>query len=136
MDLNMLPDYKSAPAGNPPSVLLVEDEALVRALLAEELRNHGLLVVEAADADEAWAYLQTGGHVDLVFSDVTMPGAMNGFELVRRVKAQYPQMKTIVTSGYAGPVNIADVGVFLPKPYRLDIAAKITLQSLGVPPGP
>jgi CheY-like chemotaxis protein len=136
MDLNMLPDYKSAPARNPPSVLLVEDEALVRALLAEELRNHGLLVVEASDADEAWAYLQTGGRVDLVFSDVKMPGMMNGIELVRRVKAQYPQIKTIVTSGYAGPVDISELGVFLPKPYRLEVAAKITLQSLDVPPGP
>ena len=132
----MPPDQKSAPALNPPSVLLVEDEALIRALLAEELRNHGLSVVEASDADEAWAYLQTGGHVDLVFSDVTMPGLMNGIELVRRVKAQYPQVKTIVTSGYAGPVNIGDVGVFLPKPYRLEVAAKITLQSLGVQPKP
>lgn len=132
----MPPDQKSAPALNPPSVLLVEDEALIRALLAEELRNHGLSVVEASDADEAWAYLQTGGHVDLVFSDVTMPGLMNGIELVRRVKAQYPQVKTIVTSGYAGPVNISEVGVFLPKPYRLEVAAKITLQSLGVQPKP
>src|ERR1700722_15673597 len=132
----MPPDQKSAPALNPPSLLLVEDEALIRALLAEELRNHGLSVVEASDADGAWAYLQTGGHVDLVFSDVTMPGLMNGIELVRRVKAQYPQVKTIVTSGYAGPVNIGDVGVFLPKPYRLEVAAKITLQSLGVQPKP
>jgi CheY-like chemotaxis protein len=132
----MLPDQKSAPDRNRPSVLLVEDEPLVRALLAEELRNHGLSVVEAADADEAWAYIQMGGHVDLVFSDVTMPGMINGIELVRRVKAQYPEVKTIVTSGYAGPVNVAEVGVFLPKPYRLDVAAKITLQSLGVQPKP
>jgi CheY-like chemotaxis protein len=130
----MLPHQKSALAPAPLGVLLVEDDALIRTLLAEELRSHGLSVVEASDADEAWAYLQTGGHVDLVFSDVTMPGMMNGIELVRRVKAQYPQMKTIVTSGYAGPVNISDVGVFLLKPYRLDVAAKITLQSLGVQP--
>jgi CheY-like chemotaxis protein len=130
----MLPHQKLALAPYSLSVLLVEDEALIRSLLAEELRNRGLSVVEASDADEAWAYLQAGGHVDLVFSDVTMPGMMNGIELVRRVKAQYPQVKTIVTSGYAGPVNISDVGVFLPKPYRLDVAAKITLQSLGVQP--
>lgn len=130
----MLPHQKLALAPYSLSVLLVEDEALIRSLLAEELRNRGLSVVEASDADEAWAYLQAGGHVDLVFSDVAMPGMMNGIELVRRVKAQYPQVKTIVTSGYAGPVNISDVGVFLPKPYRLDVAAKITLQSLGVQP--
>jgi two-component system, response regulator PdtaR len=130
----MLPDQRSARARNPPRVLLVEDEPMVRALLAEELRNHGLSVVEAADADEAWAYIQAGGLVDLVFSDVTMPGMMNGIELVRQVKAQYPQIKTILTSGYAGPVNIAELGIFLPKPYRLEIAAKMALQSLGVEP--
>jgi CheY-like chemotaxis protein len=132
----MPPHQKSALAPYALSVLLVEDEALIRALLAEELRNHGLLVVEASDADEAWAYLQAGGHVDLVFSDVIMPGMMNGIELLRRVKAHYPQMKTIVTSGYAGPVNVSEVGVFIPKPYRLEVAAKITLQSLGVQPKP
>ena len=114
------------------SVLLVEDEMVIRALLAEELRSHGLMVVEAANADEAWAYLQTGGAADLVFSDVTMPGSMNGVELVRRVKAEYPATKAILTSGNPGTDNIEALGLFLPKPFRLFAAATAALQSLGV----
>ncbi len=114
------------------SVLLVEDEMVIRALLAEELRSHGLLVVEAANADEAWAYLQTGAAADLVFSDVTMPGTMNGVELVRRVKAEYPATKAILTSGNPGTDNIEALGLFLQKPFRLFAAASAALQSLGV----
>lgn len=115
-----------------PSVLLVEDEFFIRALLAEELRSHGLMVVEAANADEAWAYLQAGGDADLVFSDVTMPGSMNGVELIRRVKHEYPATKTIITSGNLGPVNVAELGPFLSKPYGLGFAAKAALLSLGL----
>jgi CheY-like chemotaxis protein len=117
------------PAAN--FILLVEDEVVIRALLAEELRGLGLSVIEAANADEAWAYLQAGGQVNLVFSDVTMPGSMNGVELVRRVRTHYPEVKTVITSGNPGPGNIAELGVFLPKPYRLETAAKVALQSLG-----
>src|SRR5271156_3327232 len=127
----MMPDQNAerAPAL---SVLLVEDEVVIRALLAEELRSHGLLVVEASNADEAWAYLQTGGTADLVFSDVTMPGMMNGVELVRRVKAEYPATKAILTSGNPGTDNIESLGLFLPKPFRLFAAATAALQSLGM----
>ena|ERR1700692_1125417 len=118
------------------SVLLVEDEVVIRALLAEELRSHGLTVVEASNADEAWAYLQTGGAADLVFSDVTMPGSMNGVELVRRVKAEYPATKAILTSGNPGTDNIEALGLFLLKPFRLFAAAAATLQSLGMKGAP
>jgi CheY-like chemotaxis protein len=128
----MVPERKSEQCTMSPHILLVEDEVLIRALLAEELRDLGLAVVEAANADEAWAFLQAGGRADLVFSDVTMPGSMNGVELIRRVKAQYPEVKAVLTSGNAGPDNIDELGVFLPKPYRLEAAAKLALNSLGL----
>jgi CheY-like chemotaxis protein len=114
-----------------PAVLLVEDEAVIRALLAEELRAAGFTVVEAGTADEAWSYLQAGGEADLVFSDVTMPGSMNGVELVRRVRAAFPAVKTIITSGNPGPDNISDLGTFIQKPYRLDKATHIALAAVG-----
>ncbi|OYV41244.1 MAG: hypothetical protein B7Z81_01240 [Acidocella sp. 20-61-6] len=129
----MLPDQKSEPVPVLQHVLLVEDEVLIRALLAEELRSAGLVVVEAATADEAWAYLEAGGQADLVFSDVTMPGSMNGVELVQRVKTVFPRIKTIITSGNPGPANISSIATFLQKPYRLAEAARKTLTCLREP---
>jgi len=115
----------------PACVLLVEDEVIIRSLLADELRHAGLCVVEASNADEAWAYLQAGNRPGLLFSDIHMPGSMDGIALARLVLTNYPETKIIVTSGNPGPRSFSDVGVFLSKPYRLERAAKLALQSLG-----
>jgi CheY-like chemotaxis protein len=115
-----------------PYVLLVEDEVLIRALLAETLRGAGLCVIEAANADEAWDYLQAGGQADLLFSDIQMPGSMNGVELARRVRERFPGVKLLLTSGNPGPKNITEVAPFLAKPYRLDAAAALALRQLGL----
>jgi CheY-like chemotaxis protein len=125
---------QATPEGDelPAQVLLVEDEVMIRALLAEELRSVGLAVIEAANADEAWDYLTAGGKADLLFSDVTMPGSMDGVELAQRVKAGYPEMKIIVTSGNPGPRNVAEYGKFLAKPYGMARAAEVALHSLGL----
>jgi DNA-binding NtrC family response regulator len=127
----MLPNSFIEPDVARHQVLLVEDEAIVRALLAEELRSTGFKVVEAANADEAWAFLQAGGKADLVFSDVTMPGSMNGVELIRKVKRFYPSMEAIITSGNPGPVSISDICTFLQKPYRLADAARTVMRCLA-----
>jgi CheY-like chemotaxis protein len=113
-------------------VLLVEDEPLIRVLLAEELREVGLHVIETSNADEAWSYLEAGGEVDLVFSDMAMPGSMSGVELMKRVRDAYPGIKRVLTSGNPGPGNISELGLFLPKPYRLDMATRMTLNILGL----
>jgi CheY-like chemotaxis protein len=112
-------------------VLLVEDEEIIRLLLAEELRSHGLEVIQAASADEAWDVLESGTEVDLVFSDVAMPGSMSGMELLRRVRGAFPHIKRVLTSGNPGPENMAELGLFLQKPFRLETAAIITLSALG-----
>ncbi len=117
-------------------ILLAEDEVLIRALLAEELRGYGLVVVEAADADEAWDYLQAGGRADLIFSDVRMPGSMSGMDLIRRVRQSFPDIKAVLMSGNPGPGNPAELGVYLPKPYRLADAARLAFKLLGLPGGP
>jgi CheY-like chemotaxis protein len=127
----MLPFSSFEPAASSHQVLLVEDEPVVRALLAEELRGTGYKVVEAANADEAWDFLQAGGTADLIFSDVTMPGTMNGVELVQRVKATYPNIEAIITSGNPGPVTIADICTFLQKPYRWAEAARTVMRCLA-----
>lgn len=117
----------------PACILLVEDEVLIRAMLAEELRSHDVCVVEAGNADEAWAYLQAGGAADLVFSDIQMPGSMDGVELARRIQVQYPDIKIIITSGNAGLRRLAGLHHFIAKPYGIESATQVALQTIGLP---
>ncbi|MDE8345823.1 MAG: response regulator [Acidocella sp.] len=114
-----------------PCVLLVEDEAEIRSLLADEIRAAGVFVVEHTNADEAWDFLQSGARVDLVFSDVNMPGTLDGLTLVRLIRAQMPEVKTILTSGNLGPRNISDIGIYLQKPFRMRVALNHVLSGLG-----
>jgi DNA-binding response OmpR family regulator len=65
------------------TVLLVEDELLIRIMLADELRAHGFNVLEAQDAEEALAFLQSQVPIGLVVADVQLPGSMNGMALAR-----------------------------------------------------
>jgi CheY-like chemotaxis protein len=86
-----------------PRILIVEDEVLIRAYLSEELRDAGFAVIEAAHAEEALSYLKAGEKVDLVFSDIHMPGSFNGLELARRLRDLHPSLPIILTSGNPGP---------------------------------
>ena len=117
------------------TVLVVEDEVAVRTILAEQLQDVGLCVVEARNADDAWRYIQAGNRPDLVFSDVEMPGSMNGMELARRSKARHPHIKFIVMSARPKPAGCESVGLFIVKPFSLIDAAQTTLESLkGIDP--
>jgi CheY-like chemotaxis protein len=115
-----------------PHVLLVEDDVMIRAMLGEELRQNGVRVVEAGNADEAWNYLQAGGAADLVFSDIQMPGSMDGFELADRIRTQFPSLKIILTSGNPGPRNLAGSSIFISKPYGIEKATKLALEAIGL----
>jgi CheY-like chemotaxis protein len=115
-----------------PSVLLVEDEVLIRANLAEELRELNFSVIEAANAQEAWSYLQSGNRPDLVFSDVRMPGPYDGLELARRIQDHFPEIKVILTSGNLGPAQKPAGVLFLPKPYRIEHAILTAKRQLGL----
>jgi two-component system, response regulator PdtaR len=129
----MLPQFE--PLSGKPRVLVVEDEPLIRAILSDELRTAGVTVIEAATADEALAYLKAVGMVDLVFTDIQMPGSMNGLELARRLREQNPALPIIVTSGNAGPQGVEErVGRFLPKPYDMDRAVTAICAALGFSP--
>jgi two-component system, response regulator PdtaR len=105
------PEARKSPA----CVLVVEDEILIRVLIADELRAEGFAVIEAATADEALSYFQAGVHVDLVLSDIETPGALNGVDLIQRLRAKAPNLMTVLTSGYSPGVHEADA--FVPKPY-------------------
>ena len=100
------------------AVLVVEDEVLVRLLIADELRNAGFLVIEAVDAEEALSVLQTTPRIDLIFSDVRMPGQMDGIALAKTVSATWPEIKIVLTSGQYTPTGGKAFGHdFVAKPY-------------------
>jgi two-component system, response regulator PdtaR len=82
------------------TILHVEDELLIRFMMADQLKPRGFEVIEAADADEALALLNAGLSFDLLLTDVKMPGALDGFELARLVRAQYPSVKVVLCSAH------------------------------------
>jgi CheY-like chemotaxis protein len=82
----------------PATVLFVEDEALVRLDVADALRLAGYKVVEAGDADEAIAILKSGFRIDLLVTDVKMPGSRDGLELAEVVRQLFPEVRIVVTS--------------------------------------
>ena len=110
-------------------VLLVEDEQEVASLVQEMLRSIGCEVVHAMSARAALGALANGRHIDLVFSDVMMPGGMNGVELAREIRVRALGVPVLLTSGYAEAAqqSAAAEGVHvLAKPYRLeDLAASL-----------
>ena len=94
----------STPAAPPAAtVLVVEDEALVRMPIAEYLRDCGYNVLEAEDAGEAIGVVDGEEPVDVVFSDVRMPGNMDGFGLARWIHDHHPEVPVLLTSGYSTP---------------------------------
>jgi signal transduction histidine kinase/ActR/RegA family two-component response regulator len=112
------------------SVLLVEDDNEVAKLVSEMLDELGFGVVRVASAAAALGALANGRPIDVVFSDVMMPGEMNGVELAREIRARRGQVPILLTSGYAEGARLdADAeGIsILPKPYRLDeLSAALT----------
>nr|WP_241093645.1 response regulator [Xanthomonas sp.] len=112
-------------------VLLVEDDDEVAALVGEMLHQLGYQVTRVASAVAALGALANGRAVDVVFSDIMMPGGMNGVELVREIRARRHGLPVLLTSGYAEAAkSAADAeGVqILPKPYRLDELAAALQQ--------
>lgn len=103
-----------------PVVLVVEDEAFVRMLAVDVLEDEGFAVVAAATADEAWAVLESRGDIGVLFTDVNMPGDMDGLALAARVAKRWPHIRLVVTSGRKGLSNheLPDHGQFVQKPYR------------------
>lgn len=109
------------PASAPnPVVLVVEDEGFVRMLAVDVLEDEGFGVVEAATADEAWSILEGRTDIGVLFTDVNMPGHMDGLMLAARVAERWPHIRLVVTSGRKGFSNheMPDHGQFVQKPYR------------------
>jgi len=98
-------------------VLLVDDEPEVRLLASDSLEDAGFEVVEAADAKQALSVLAARPDVGVLFTDVNMPGPLDGLELADLVHRLWPTVQLVVTSGRAPDRSIPDDGRFIPKPY-------------------
>ena len=102
-------------------VLIVEDELLLRMDAADMIEAAGFEVVEAANADEAIEMLEARRDITVVFTDIQMPGSMDGLKLARAVRGRWPPIKIVATSGHVdvGEKDLPEGGRFLPKPYSL-----------------
>jgi CheY-like chemotaxis protein len=123
-------------AGSGETVLIVEDDDRVRRLTARRLADLGYRVLEAAQGAEALAILAERPGVELVFTDLVMPGGMSGFDLARQVRERFPHARVILTSGYsAGLMNQADIAQLdlqvLRKPYRQAELARVFRAALA-----
>jgi two-component system, response regulator PdtaR len=112
-----------------PVVLVVEDDVLVCFAIADYLRNACYAVIEAANANEALEVFASGVQVDVVFTDVQMPGAMDGLMLGLWVYEHHPHVQVLVTSGKGDAARSSGLitdDAFFAKPYRLEaVAARI-----------
>jgi DNA-binding NtrC family response regulator len=117
---------------NQKEVLIVEDEAMIRMVAADALADCGIVAWEAGDADEALNALNQHPSISLLFTDVNMPGDMNGIDLARRVHEVRPDVELIVTSGATIIANddLPDHGTFLGKPYQMDRLVQIVATKL------
>ncbi len=114
------------------TVLVVEDEILVRLMVAEELREAGMRVIEAANAEEALQHLRAGNPVDFAFIDIEVPGPMNGIGLARHLRANFREVKLLMTSGRLPAHETRTVTPFIAKPYDIaDVVARIRAELAG-----
>ena len=119
--------------GVPVRVLVVEDEVLIRMLVAETLRQDGCDVMEAASADEALALLGAADAPDVIVTDIRMPGRASGLDLAERARRQNPRIKVVIASAYHPECcrpGAADA--FLTKPYGLQEVVE-HVHALAVP---
>jgi CheY-like chemotaxis protein len=117
-------------------VLIVEDELMVRLCAVQMVEEAGFEVVEAASADEAIRILESSSDIRVMFTDIQMPGSMDGLKLAHAVSNRWPPIKIIVTSG-RGPVTEHDLpegGRFLGKPYSPMQIQDVLLEWAGQSP--
>jgi signal transduction histidine kinase/CheY-like chemotaxis protein len=128
----------ATPRGSPETIILVvEDEEQVRVMTVEALRELGYTVVHAHDAEAALVRLTALERIDLLFTDIVMPG-MNGRQLAERVLAERPETRVLYTTGYTRNAvvhnGMLDAGVaFLAKPFTLDLLARKVAEVVASP---
>jgi DNA-binding NtrC family response regulator len=139
----------SLPAGAPPSlqadatrlisvnatprrtILVVEDDFFLHSAVVDVLRRHGFTVFAALDTNKAWDYLQSEA-IDLLFTDIRLPGFVDGLALAALIRKQRPEMKIVVASGHSPAGNDrATADEWLCKPYQYDYMVRVINRLLG-----
>ena len=105
---------------------MVEDEPLLRLAAIDIVEEAGFEALDAADADQAIAILETRPDIHIVFSDIQMPGDMDGLKLAAYIRNRWLPIVLILTSGYVAPyeLNLPEGGLFFAKPYRQNEVAE------------
>jgi CheY-like chemotaxis protein len=126
-----------APSGSE-AIFIVEDDPFVRSYAVMSLRSMGYRVTAAVDGNDALQQLGTDMHVDLLFTDIVMPGGINGWELADLARRARPELRVLLTSGYALETlnangHLRDGSAILPKPYRKAELARRLREALSAP---
>ncbi len=106
-------------------VLFVDDESVIRFVTAQALRDHGFQVTEAANGDEALALFKEPDDFDILFTDVKMPGKIDGLELASMIRHLDPDIPILIASGFALNIKrrlgtVSSPVIFIEKPYNLE----------------
>jgi DNA-binding NtrC family response regulator len=114
-------------------VLVVEDEALIRLDAMLSLEAGGFDVIGACNADQAMLLLERRDDIAVVFTDVNMPGTMDGLKLANIVRDRWPSVCVIVTSGKVRPSSqdLPECGCFISKPYQVEHVASVMQDMLS-----
>jgi two-component system, response regulator PdtaR len=119
----------------PPVVLVVEDEPLLRMLAVEVVEEAGFIAIEAGDADEAVVLLQSRTDITLLFTDINVPGSMDGLKLAHAVRDRWPPIKILVVSGKQQPQisHLPSNSWFVGKPYQAAALIEELRSLVGFP---
>jgi two-component system NtrC family sensor kinase len=126
-------DNAAADADHSPIILLVEDNTNLAATAQMLLERLGYTVKQAATARQAIDLISTGDAVDLVFSDIVMPGEMNGIELAKMIRERIPQLPVVLTTGFTSAAEDAFALGFtlLQKPYPMEVLERALHDALA-----
>jgi two-component system, response regulator PdtaR len=120
------------PTRVPDSILVVEDEVLIRLMIADDLMQAGFQVIQAGTGDDALKVLRSSVKVDLLLTDIHMPGGLDGLQLAAEVRANWPAVKIVILSSQR-PVGLVPTLAdgFVGKPYRDQDLFNCVNQLLG-----
>jgi len=122
-----------AAAPSPATILIVENEALVRAEMAHVIRLAGLTVLEAGDADEAISLLDAHREIEVLVTDILMPGSMDGLRLAHHVRDRRPPIRLIVASGRLEiqSCELPRDSIFIAKPFGQEALEDAVMRMAG-----
>lgn len=111
-------------------ILVVEDEPLLLMMAVEIVEDAGFQAIEASDADQAIALLESDPDIVILWSDIDMPGSMDGLRLAAAVRDRWPPIEILIVSGKQRPASdeLPERGVFIPKPYDSRMVTQTLVQ--------